>query len=146
MTETVYLIRHGVAEGMNPAGDHARRLTDEGRARFLAHVTALRPELSVRRILASPLVRAQQTAGLLAHVVGATVETEETLACGHLDGGGILKLAQQLGPNVALVGHNPEMADAVTRAAGRATGFNPGTVAALTFSGGRAVLLWARSP
>jgi phosphohistidine phosphatase len=142
-----YFVRHGKAEKDAPhGGDHARALTTEGRARFEALVLALAGRMKVRRILTSPLVRARQTAGILARTSGAPVAEEEALASGASDARALLDLARRAGDGAALVGHNPEFADAVALAAGREIKVKPGTVAAVQLDIGGARLVWIESP
>ncbi|BDG03881.1 SixA phosphatase family protein [Anaeromyxobacter oryzae] len=141
----VYLVRHAKAE---PQGgdDAARRLTPEGRARFDAHVKALAPRLRVARIVTSPFARARQTAELLAARTGATVETDDALASGASDGREVLALARKAADGTALVGHNPELAQAVATAAGKDVEVKPGAVAALDVDGGDVRLAWLEAP
>ena len=69
----LYLVRHGLAAEQGPefANDDDRPLTSGGIERLRAQVLGLR-ELDVRidRVLTSPLVRAAQTAEILAAGVG----------------------------------------------------------------------------
>ncbi len=141
-----YLVRHAAAEPKDARGDAARRLTFEGRASFAAHARALGAELSVARVVTSPLARARETAELLAAATSAIVAEEESLSPGESSGGEILGLGRRLGPGSALVGHNPELADAVARAAGRSLEVSPGAVAAIDAEGTGYRLAWLRPP
>jgi phosphohistidine phosphatase len=141
MTARFYLVRHGQAEGSAPGGDAARRLTPEGRRAFAARAEALAGELRIDRIVSSPLTRARQTAELLAAATGAPVRLDERLASGASDGGQLLALGRKLGGGVALVGHNPELAEAIALAGGGAVEVPPGTVAAIGLDG---ALAWVR--
>src|SRR5205814_2214773 len=114
MGQTVYLVRHAAAESAHPHGDASRALTAAGRTGFTTRVNAVRGQLEVKRIVCSPFVRAVQTAESLGSVLGVAVTTEESLSSGHLSGPGIISLASQLGSGVVLVGHNPEMAEAIS--------------------------------
>lgn len=140
-----YLVRHGRAEARHPAGDAARRLTPEGRARFAAHARALRPELSVSAIVTSPFARARETADLLAAATGAPVVEERALASGASSAQDLLALARRLGGGAALVGHNPELAEAVALAGG-ARELEPGAVAAFDADAGGLRVAWVRAP
>jgi phosphohistidine phosphatase len=147
----LYLVRHAAAEPGGAGGDAARRLTGPGRAAFEALLRALAGELAgdaaVRRVLSSPLVRARETAALLAAACGATVEEEPALRSGASSGAELLALARRTGAGAALVGHNPEIAEAVARVAGRELSVPPGTVAAVDVDGGgRVSLAWLRAP
>jgi phosphohistidine phosphatase len=126
-----YLIRHARAEGTAPGGDATRRLTPEGRDDFREAVLALVGRLAIKRIQASPILRARQTGDLLAAMTGAPLEIEEELASGASTPARLLALGAELGEGTALVGHNPELAEAIGRAAGREVDVPPGTVAAI---------------
>jgi phosphohistidine phosphatase len=127
----LFLVRHAEAEPQGTAGDGSRRLTPEGRARFAAHARAVAWRVSIRSVVTSPLVRARETADLLAQTTGAPVVEEPALASGVSTGAEVLALARRLGPGVALVGHNPELADAIAHAAGRRVEVRPGSVAVI---------------
>jgi phosphohistidine phosphatase len=142
----VFLVRHAKAEKEHPDGDEARRLTGEGRERFRRLLGELGPSLEVTRVLTSPLARARETAELLAAATGAPIDEEEALAAGRSDGRGLLALARRAGPGAALVGHNPELAEAVALAAGRAEEVKPGAIAALDLGEDEARLGWIRQP
>ncbi len=73
----VYLVRHAKAEASHPEGDHARRLSEKGIGRLNTLVQPLR-ERGVRpqRHFTSPLVRARQTARILAEGLGWRGEPE----------------------------------------------------------------------
>jgi len=79
-----YLIRHARAEKEAPGGDGERRLTPEGRDAFRETVVSLAGRLHVKRVHASPVLRARQTGDLLAALTGTSIEDEEDLASGTL--------------------------------------------------------------
>jgi phosphohistidine phosphatase len=143
-----FLVRHAKAEPKHPNGDAARRITRDGRTRFAAHVRALAADLAVSRIVASPFARARDTAHLLAAATGAEVEESSALASGTSSGRDVLRLGERLGAGIALVGHNPEIAEAVALAAGRDLDVPPGTVAAVDVDANDAGfrLAWLRAP
>ena len=143
MPSCFYLIRHARAEAEAPGGDEGRRLTPEGRDAFRETVASLAGRLQVTRIHASPFLRARQTGDLLAALSGAPLEEEEELASGVLSGRKLLRLGAELGAGAALVGHNPEVAEAISQAAGRGTEVPPGTVAAIGLDGR---LAWVARP
>ncbi len=142
----VYLVRHGKAEKAGGGPDAARRLTPDGRRELEAHLRALAPGLEVSRILASPYARALESAEILASATGAPVEEAPWLASGASDGSAVLELGRAAAAGAALVGHNPEMADAVALAAGRGVDVPAGAVAALDLGPGGPRLLWLRAP
>ncbi|WP_164019396.1 SixA phosphatase family protein [Pyxidicoccus trucidator] len=104
------LVRHAVAEDSHVLGDEARALTSEGRAAFRHHARRLARLTPLTGIVTSPLVRAVQTAELLVEAFGlSSVEVHPALVPGHGAHKRILKLARELGPGWALVGHNPSL-------------------------------------
>lgn len=112
---TVYLVRHAIAEDRGPVwpDDHARPLTVRGAARMQQIARRLADRgVQVERIWSSPLVRALQTADILAPLwtPAGTVEVVEALAPGHTPShaGPALAARRASGP-VALVGHEPDL-------------------------------------
>lgn len=107
----LYLIRHAEAEDAAAGGadsDSARRLTDDGRKRFRRVARGL-AELDVvlDHLHTSPLVRAVETAELLADLVEGPTSAERTLA--EPPGEALLALlaAHPDESSVACVGHEP---------------------------------------
>jgi phosphohistidine phosphatase len=139
-----YLVRHGQAEGKGAADDASRRLTAEGRERFAAHARKVR--LSLSRIATSPLARARETAALLAAATGAPVAEEDALGSGASTGRELLALGRRLGAGAALVGHNPEIQQAVALAAGKDLAVGAGAVAAVDADEGGFRLAWLEAP
>jgi phosphohistidine phosphatase len=112
----IYLLRHGDAEDV-AADDAARRLTEKGerQARDAGRaLAALGAEIDA--CLASPKVRALETARLACEALGVEVEVTEALRGGAFDA---LDLAAGRG-DVLLVGHEPDFSIEV----GRLTGAN----------------------
>jgi phosphohistidine phosphatase len=101
----LYLVRHAAAEERAPNGrDEARALTPSGRREF-ARVARGLGHLGVEfdQLLHSPLLRAQETADLLAPlVVGGTVVTGELARDPSTE---LFPLCTGL--RIALVGHEP---------------------------------------
>lgn len=141
----VYLVRHAKAEP-HAEKDDARRLTSEGRARFEALVARLRGRLQVKRVLTSPLVRARETAEILARATGAPIEEAPPLASGRSGAGELLALARRAAPGTALVGHNPEIAEALARLEEPDQDVKPGAVAALDVDGDEIRVAWLELP
>ena len=114
----LFICRHGKAEPTSPTGlDADRPLTDKGH-RQAAHVGAALAALDAppTRLLASPLVRAQQTAAHLAQALALEAETAEVLAVDRGASAILARLgevAQVSGDPKAqrllLVGHNPDL-------------------------------------
>ncbi|HEX6665306.1 MAG TPA: histidine phosphatase family protein [Solirubrobacterales bacterium] len=110
----IYLLRHGDAEDGN-GDDAARRLTAKGerQARFAGSaLAALGSPLDT--CLASPRVRAAQTARLACEALDLEPETANELAGGRFDA---LALTAGRG-DVLLVGHEPDFSDEVARLTG----------------------------
>jgi phosphohistidine phosphatase len=143
MSACFYLIRHARAEATAPAGDQHRQLTPAGRDAFRETVASLAGRLEVRRIHASPVLRARQTGDLLSALTGAPLEEEEELSSGTCSGRQLLQLGRELGAGAALIGHNPEVAQAIALASGRDADVPPGTVAAIGLDGR---LAWIARP
>jgi phosphohistidine phosphatase len=109
--DAFYLVRHGIAEDRHPLGDKARALTPEGRRGFRDLAADIGPKLGLVGIVSSPLVRAVQTAEILAEAAGIEeVRVENALEADEGTAAAITALALKLGPGWALVGHNPSLA------------------------------------
>ncbi len=146
MTSLSFLVRHGEAE-RDPGGpDAERRLTPAGRASFEALARSLGSSLRLARVVTSPHRRARETAEILAAATGAPLEVDPALAAGRRTGPELLEAAWAAGSGVALVGHNPELAEAVALASGGQRAVPPGTVCALESGPGGRRLAWMRSP
>jgi phosphohistidine phosphatase len=116
----IFLVRHGKAEDGHPLGDGARALTAEGREEFRSLVEKVAGQLGLTGILTSPLVRAVQTAEILAEVCGVTdVQVKGELEADRASARSIEALCRAVGPGWALVGHNPSMAEALGHLAGQ---------------------------
>ncbi len=143
MKPVFYLVRHAEAE-RGAASDGERGLTPAGRAAFEALAREL-GSAGMTRILVSPYLRARQTAEILAAATGAEVQVDVVLAPGRCTGPEMLALGRAVGGGVALVGHNPEMAEAVILAAGGDRAVPPGAVAAVE-AAPECRLAWLRVP
>ena len=110
------LLRHGIATDAGApgaAGDHARPLTDEGRDKTTRVAAALqRMGIAFDLILSSPLVRARETA----EIVAATLNAKKALRLSErlAPGGTLQALVDELNRDhgrceeVLLVGHEPD--------------------------------------
>lgn len=108
----LWILRHADAAHAAPGQSDAERpLTEKGRAQARAVGEALR-ELGVRldACLASPRVRALDTAVLACEQLGVDVQVTPELSGGRFDAE---QLAAGFGEHVMLVGHNPDVAQAV---------------------------------
>ena len=99
----IYLLRHGEAED-GDGDDAARRLTEKGeRQARRAGLAMLELRYDVDACLASPKVRARETARIACEELGVEVEETAALAGGRFDS---LDLTAGRG-EVLLVGHDP---------------------------------------
>ena len=131
MSDVLYLVRHAEAGEARGGSDADRRLTPAGRAAFERLVSRVGAELRVLRVRTSPLARARETAAILAAAAGVEADVEDRLASGRSSGAELLRLGFEGGGGTALVGHNPEVAEAVVLAAGAAHRVGPGSIAVI---------------
>jgi phosphohistidine phosphatase len=105
----IWLLRHGEAEDGSP--DAERRLTKKGERHSRAAGAALASMgVKLDACLASPKVRAADTAKLACEALGVEVQIEQELAGGPFDAD---SLVAGLGEDVLLVGHDPDFSMAV---------------------------------
>lgn len=112
----VLLVRHSDAIGEGPGlSDAARWLSERGRSRALASARALAQRgLTFDRFVASPRVRAVQTAELYARVLGFTGVVEIVPALSFSEPAeDAVEALQALRGNTAAFGHMPTLADVV---------------------------------
>jgi phosphohistidine phosphatase len=143
----LWIVRHARSIDSHPGGDEMRSLTAEGRTVFRDFARSVAPRGAIEQVGASPLVRATQTAEILAEALGiAEVEIFAELAS---DADSIEPLARGLGAGWALVGHNPGMAETLARLCGLAEApqFRKGAIAALAPAArGEWQVAWTSSP
>lgn len=138
----LYAIRHAPAEDSSPRGDAGRALTAQGRAEMEAAVAGLARLIDpLELIVSSPLVRARQTADLLAQRFPGTQREESAALALGLDRatlGALIDAAPQR--RIAIVGHEPDLSGLVgwLIAGGRGARLHmrKGAVAALMLGGG----------
>jgi phosphohistidine phosphatase len=112
--DVIYLLRHGDAEDLE-GNDAARRLTAKGERQARAAGRALAVlDAGIDACLASPKVRAAETARLACESLDLVPETAAELRGGSFDA---LTLAAGRG-DVLLVGHEPDFSDEVARLTG----------------------------
>jgi phosphohistidine phosphatase len=110
----IYLLRHGDAED-GDGDDAARRLTEKGKRQAETAgraLTVLGAEIDA--CLASPKVRAAETAQLACDALDIEAETAAELRGGPFDA---LELAAGRG-SVLLVGHEPDFSNEIARLTG----------------------------
>jgi phosphohistidine phosphatase len=111
LTTNLYIVRHAIAE--DPAAgidDHARRLTKKGRKRFARLVRRLEAAgMQIDLVATSPLVRARETAEILAETLAGrpAVEVVDALAPASEWQTLVEWTIQQDAARIAWVGHAP---------------------------------------
>jgi phosphohistidine phosphatase len=132
----LYLVRHAIAaeRGDDWPDDDKRPLTERGIARFKEAITGLKElDVEVDEVFTSALVRAKQTADLLAAGVKGkpSVKVLDALAPGHSPTAVLAQLAKSAKRRrIALVGHEPGLGELAAHliGAGRALPFKKGGV------------------
>ncbi len=152
----VYVVRHGEAEEQRPGRpDAERELTREGRAQFEGVVAGLAVlGIELDRILTSPLIRARETAEILARTLPGPnpVEIEALAPGGRFEA--VFHALREPAQAVALVGHEPALGALVSLATtgipSDAMPLKKGGVACLKFAGSPrpkgATLGWLLTP
>lgn len=119
----IYVIRHGIAEPLGTGvefSDEKRSLTEEGRSRMRDVVKGLK-KLGVQLdlIFTSPLVRAVQTAEILAGPLGISkkeIHQTPALAPGALVEQLFAEIKNRAGAeSIAVVGHQPDLGQLISR-------------------------------
>lgn len=125
----IWLLRHAEAEDANGRPDAERPLTERGRAQARAAGAAL-AALGVKldACLSSPRVRARDTAALACEPLGLEVQIAQELDGGRFDPD---RVAAGFGDHVLLVGHNPDMAQALLEATGARVRMRKGALAGI---------------
>lgn len=137
MSELIWLLRHGDAD--EGTDDHARRLTERGRAESRAAGRALAAlAVAPQACLSSPRVRAIETASIACGHLGLELEPEpvDALAGGDFDP---LELAAGRG-EVLIVGHEPDLSRAINVVTGARVEMKKGSLAAIEDGALRALL------
>lgn len=132
----VFLVRHGDADAEIPDGldDEARALTARARLSLPGHFQSVSALIGTPDVMVmSPLVRAVQTATILAQVVGYEGPMRSTRMLFPDGPVGALEtlLAEHDGKSVALIGHQPSMGAAAAHFLGMSSfpkPVTPGTV------------------
>lgn len=113
----IYLVRHAIAaeRGAEWPDDNKRPLTERGISRFKEGIAGLRwLDVAIDEVISSPLVRAKQTADLLASGVTGkpVIRVLEALAPGHSPAVVMTQLAKLARRRrIALVGHEPGLGE-----------------------------------
>ena len=142
MATEILFVRHARAEDQHPLGDAARGLDQKGRRQFHEQAPRLAKKFQIKKIVTSPLVRAAQTAEILAGASDALeVDVRGELARTARD---VAELAAESASGSALVGHNPSLSDAVRILTGdtEVPELKKGCGLALSRHGDRWKILW----
>jgi phosphohistidine phosphatase len=123
----IWLLRHGEAEDGTP--DAERKLTEKGERQSRAAGKALaKLGVKIDACLASPKVRAKDTAEIACKELGVDPHLEPKLAGGPFDAD---ELAAGLGDHVLFVGHDPDFSMAVHTLTGAQVRMKKGGLAAI---------------
>ena len=136
MPVELYLVRHAIAAERGPEWpDDARRpLTERGIQRFREEVAGLRTlDVAIQEVISSPLVRAKQTADLLAAGLDGkpVVRILKALEPGHSPTTVISQVARLARRSkIAIVGHEPDLGELAAHLVGasRPLPFRKGSV------------------
>src|SRR5262245_45205977 len=110
----IYIVRHAIAEDVSPDGsDEARALTEDGKKKMKEAAEGFaRLERKIDRIYSSPLVRAKQTAEILAKELDLKVEEMKELAPAHRPADVCERISRsKKDENIMLVGHEPNCSE-----------------------------------
>jgi phosphohistidine phosphatase len=129
----LYVVRHAEAEPGDP--DELRALTAAGRrqARVLAERLS-REQPPLDAVVASPLLRARETAAAIAEAVSLQPAVDERLAPGAT-AGDVQAAVRGRGERVAVVGHQPDCGDVVAELTGESVRFPPAAFHAIDLDG-----------
>jgi phosphohistidine phosphatase len=126
----VFLVRHAHAKSGDP--DELRELSERGREEAKAVASRLAGhETPPALVLASPLLRARQTAAEIARAAGAELRVDERLAPGAT-ADLLLEALEGVDGPVAAVGHQPDCSEIFLELTGTDPGFPTAGVAELT--------------
>ncbi len=122
----IWLLRHAEAQEGSP--DAARPLTERGQQQARAAGAAMvAMGVQLEACIASPKVRAEQTARLACEALGLPVELDSALEGGPFDPSDVTAGRE----HVLLVGHDPDFSMAVQRMSGAQIKLPKGGLAAL---------------
>jgi phosphohistidine phosphatase len=158
VTIELYIVRHAIAADRGPKypDDRLRPLTPDGIEKFKEAVKGLASlNIVVDLVLTSPLVRARETATILAAGLGRRpIEELDALVPGGRHAAIVEAIAHQSKkyPRLALVGHEPDLGELASRliAATGTIKFKKGAVCAIDVDGatpgGPGTLRWLLPP
>ncbi len=153
----IYLIRHGKAEPRSPfVNDKDRKLTDEGEKILRSSAELWKSVIKQPDfILTSPLIRAVQTAEIIAEVMSFKDGIlKENLLLPGSGTNSLIELSKSLNAeNIFFIAHQPDLSFHLSRFITKAEvslKFSPGSVAKISFDGnpkiGKGVLAFLLPP
>jgi phosphohistidine phosphatase len=127
----LYIIRHGIAQELgkkNDFSDDKRALTGSGRSKMRDAAQGLaRIGVQVDLLLTSPLLRAVETAAIVGEALGlkeGDIKQSKNLAPGAPPADLLAEIKGYNATAVALVGHQPDLGDFVSRTVAGAGGLS----------------------
>jgi phosphohistidine phosphatase len=150
----IFILRHAIAEDTAKGGDSQRALSEEGRKKMRdAAAGFARLELKIDVIYSSPLVRAVQTAEILAKSIGYTskIETMQELSPGNSPQSVSDRLRSlKKSGSIVLSGHEPNCSELAGYLLGGAQiEFKKGAICLIeteSATEGSGTLIWHLSP
>lgn len=145
----IYLIRHATAEAAGEGGDATRRLTERGLREAEEAGRALRKrDVSVGRVLSSPLMRARETAERIASSFEPPlpVDIRPGLTSGASPQDYLDVVRGSEFPAIALVGHMPDLGVFLGVLTGQSLSFRPASIIGVDSSPTPARIAWIRHP
>ncbi|GAC1417987.1 MAG: phosphohistidine phosphatase SixA [Actinomycetota bacterium] len=156
MSIDLFIVRHGIAHDADPGewpDDDERPLTQEGIQQFRKAARGLRNIAgAVDVVFSSPLVRAMQTADILAESAGWPEAQELKQLRSEVPTATLIEGLREVlkdGTAVALVGHEPQLRGLVADLCGAKTELKKGGVArieVITPAKGAGTLRWLLTP
>lgn len=143
----VFLLRHGDAEPAGPGGDAARPLSKEGREEVRRVAQGIeRLGVAFDRIVSSPLLRARETAEIVAATVGyrEAIEQSDLLFPGASPEA-TRALLVGAPKSILFVGHEPHMSAFVGYLTGGAVRMKKASLAKVGLDGDRGTLAWLQT-
>jgi phosphohistidine phosphatase len=149
----LYLLRHGIAveRDKTEVSDAERPLTSKGIRRLEQALPLLRTMMQPDRVVSSPLVRARQTAAIVARAWDLEVQLASRLAPG-CDIEQLFELLQQhlTALEILIVGHEPDLSECIAAlTGGNRVEMKKGALAAIELTplkAGAGTLLWLLPP
>jgi phosphohistidine phosphatase len=149
----IFIVRHAIAEDSARGGDSERALTEEGKKKMKEAAEGFaRLELEIETIYSSPLVRAVQTAEIVAKAIGykQAPEIMEALSPAYSPKDLAKEVRSLKKRNVMLAGHEPNCSEFADYLLGDAQlEFKKGAICLIeteSVEAGSGQLVWHLSP